>query len=1140
MSRTMLSVVVGVLLANSVGVTQTLTLGSDTVDFGHVPLGKSGVKPLVLKNTGSTVLLITNITSSNYAVRSVVTTAPIAPGDSLIDSLRFTPRKAYEDTASVYITCNDPAFHGHVAVIAYGEVVLDPSVIPYRSDEKGSVTARREGVMDGNQIATLFYNHGEVAKWTFQPSCVWPKGTDHSYLDGVAVLIGARAVAPGNGKPITPIESAYREEVDKDPVTGEEWVLQPLPGYDNASVPRPAISRDTSTFPRTWPAALRLGPSWNGYWYGYFGRGVNNADFETFFVMDDSKDKEFTRLPFSYFPIAEDSSRGGLGLRVEVRGFQWSHVLAEDIIFWHYDIVNISDWDYDSTSFGFYTDPGVGGTYGQSGVANSARYNSQLDLAYAWATEGRSVTGNWKPGYVGYAYLESPGNAVNGIDDDEDGMVDERRDDNIDNDHDWVPFGDLNHNGKWDVGEPLNDDLGRDGVGPSDLQYSGPDEGEGDGVPTHGEPNFDETDKDESDQIGLSAAAIWALADKGPSGGWPKNDEIIWQKMNSGFRDTAIANTNISMTFASGPFPLKEGKRERFSMALALGEDLDDLIFNKETVQEIYNANYNFSKPPYTPHLTAVPGNGRVFLYWDAIAEQSVDRFMGLQDPNDPSKGYKRDFEGYLVYRSTEAEFNDIKIITDSKGSGKYWKPIAQFDLADSIAGPDPVGINGAHFWRGNNTGLQHSFIDTTVLNGVRYYYALVSYDMGDPKRGTRGLQPTECTKIITEDFAGSLKFKDINCAVVTPNAPVAGYKPAQIEGDLIHVSQGIGTGRLEMIILDPSQIRDGAQYIVLFKSDTTIPKYRTTSFSILRSFNGINDTLHSALDTSFIGRDRYAPPFDGMTLSVINDSAVAMDQAGTGWTVGTSNIVMHADADNSLASRNVAWPADYEIQFFDSDVDTTAFNSPPRYPRMAVNFTVTNVTSGQRVKFIVDDRDASGTLTLGDTIRVLDGYVSSANFKIAYKVSYGRPLGQVQFPNAGDRFVIRTRRPFLTADAFVFTARGSSTDPGLAKDQLSAITVVPNPYIATAKWERRTLYTTGRGDRKVEFKKLPANCTVRIYTIAGALVKTLRKDSAPVDGSLAWDLISDDGMEIAYGLYIYHVDAPGIGEYIGKFAVVK
>ncbi|RPI05265.1 MAG: hypothetical protein EHM64_07145 [Ignavibacteriae bacterium] len=1128
-----------VLVTGSMMAQPRLVLGTNSVDVGRVPLSTTKSIPFLIKNTGTSVLIINSMSSSNFAFTiQRASNILISPGDSLADTLNFRPRKAFDDTASFVITCNDPGFTTPMTATAYGEVIIDPNIIPYRNDVRGDAQYRREGIMDGNQISTLFYNEGEVARYKFQPSVVWPKGTNHSYLDGVAVLIGAKTTAPGNGKPITPIESAYREEVDADPLTGEEWVMQPLPGYFNPSSTRPAINRDTSTFPSSWPLALGLSPDWNGYWYGYFGRGVTNADFETFFVMDDSKDKEFTRAPYSYFPVAADSLRGGLGLRVEVRGFQWSHVLAEDIIFWHYDIVNISDWTYDSTCFGFYTDPGVGGI---DVPGNSARFNSTLDLAYAWNTTGKGIPDNWKTGYVGYAYLESPGNPYDGIDNDEDGMVDERRDDNIDNDHDWVPFGDLNHNGKWDPGEPLNDDLGRDGVGPTDLQYTGPDAGEGDGLPTHGEPNFDETDKDESDQIGLSSAAIWGLADKTTSGGWPKNDDVMWRKMNSGFADTAIANTNISMTFSSGPFTLKQGKRERFSMALAMGEDLDDLIFNKETVQEIYNANYNFSKPPYTPHMTAVPGNGRVFLYWDDIAERSIDRFMGLQDTADASKGYKKDFEGYLVYRSTEAEFNDIKIITDSKGSTKYYKPLAQFDLIDSISGPDPVGINGAHFWRGNNTGLQHSFIDSTALNGVRYYYAVVSYDMGDPKRGTNGLQPTECAKIITEDFAGTLKFVDINCAVVTPNAAAAGYKPPEMVGDLGHIVQGLGTGALEMIMLNPAEVKDGAEYNVKFKSDTTVPSYRTISCDVYRTFHGVTDTVLSGFTSVNFGKDKFTPPIDGMILAVLNDTLITINEAATGWLVGKSTVNMRAAFDNTFPSRFISWPGDYEIQFYSSPMDTTAINAPTAgYPKMPVNITITRTTDGSRSKFIVQDRDGSGTLTFGDTIRILESYLSPTSFKYAYKISYGQPWGTVVEPQAGDRFVIKTKRPFLTGDYFTFSMRPSSTDNTRAKEQLANITVVPNPYISAAKWERRSLYPTGRGDRKIEFKKLPAKCTVRIYTITGALVKTLYKDSSPMDGSLPWNLVSEDGMDIAYGLYIYHVDAPGIGESIGKFAVVK
>ena len=189
------------------------------------------------------------------------------------------------------------------------EIVLaqvDPQIQKYRDEPRGSVQNRKKSIMDGNRIQTIFINDGEVGHWPDEPSAVWPKKSTHSYLDGSALLIAAKVVAPGNSQIITPLISSYREQVSTDPLTGEQWVLQPVPGYDNPPSTTPAISSDPSSWPSIWPDALNLSADWNGQWYSNFGKGVQRGLTETFFVMDDSQVKKWTRPPYNYYPIFED------------------------------------------------------------------------------------------------------------------------------------------------------------------------------------------------------------------------------------------------------------------------------------------------------------------------------------------------------------------------------------------------------------------------------------------------------------------------------------------------------------------------------------------------------------------------------------------------------------------------------------------------------------------------------------------------------------------------------------------------------------------------------------------------------------------------------------------------------------------
>jgi len=285
---------------------------------------------------------------------------------------------------------------------------VDPQIQRYRNDSYGKNSSRKHGIIDGNLIRTLFRNDGQIGYWEDRPSMEWPKGTGHCYSDGYALLVSAAVTAPGNGQIIHPVQTSYRENIDKDSLTGDLWIFQPIPNYcRTSSVDYPAVSHLPSTWPLTWPVALGLDSTWNGHWYGYFGKDNFYPTTETFFAMDDSRDREWTRQPYSYFPVLSDTNRGGLGLRVESRIFQWNNIIVEDILFINYDIINISDFDYPQTCFGFYTDLGVGGL---SDGGDEAGFIGNLNLAYGYDSDGISndPPPSWIPGYIGYTFLDSP------------------------------------------------------------------------------------------------------------------------------------------------------------------------------------------------------------------------------------------------------------------------------------------------------------------------------------------------------------------------------------------------------------------------------------------------------------------------------------------------------------------------------------------------------------------------------------------------------------------------------------------------------------------------------------------------------------------------------------------------------------
>ncbi len=1062
---------------------------------------------------------------------------------------------------------------------------------PVPKEQRGRIDAERSGFHDAANLRTVFWNYGMVGDYPSNPGNVdlsvfhsveVPKGTGMNYSDGITPFVLAK-IQTADAQTLYLMETGFRERQAISPLGNRVMRFEPRPGYFQADptinrARSPAISNDSRTWPAQWPDKLDDpdDPGWPESWNGYFGKRPA-ADQESYSVMDD----DFYDA-WAYYPDARDSSRHGLGLRVEVRGFQWANPQAGNVIFWHYDIANEGTTDYnDNIVFGLYMDSGVGGSeLSCDGIYESDDDNafwdksSRLNLVYTWDRfgHGRDRTGTCgRTGYLGYAYLETPGNPFDGLDNDDDGMTDERRDGGpgthltdreairayVASHYDLAKFeaayGPLENRppyriGSWWTGDedmdwfPEFNDVGGDGVpGTKDA-------GEGDGVPTEGEPNFDRTDVNESDQIGLTGFKMNRIR-AGQGNPDPTTDNIVFytdtnnwpQRLYDKFTnpysparfDSALAaNYNIGFLFASGPFTLRAGQRERFSLALAYGADLAELRTTVGTVQQIYNANYQFAVPPPMPTVSAETGDGWVRLSWDDVAERGVDPVTG-----------EFDFEGYKIYRSTDPEFLDPEVISTGRGGDiGLRKPLQQFDLIDGRRGYSHKAVEGVQYWIGDDTGITHAWTDTMVTNGQLYYYAVVAYDYGvESDYDSLRVFPSQNAVAVTQTARGGIILPK-NVVAVRPDPRVLGFRGAAAD-TAVHVA-GEGVGTVEVQVVNSNLVPDGH----LFDIDFVAPSpdsIRATRYVLV---DKTADTTCFARGADFEATGS-GPVGCGLLPVIRTLPHIQVDAARSGFASGSptnTRLQVSYEPVHPINLRRTGFPEDLSIVFDDVVRDTGLAIFP--FSAAPAKFRVfAHADSGDiQLDFRFYDLDADGTLSGADEfVDILCPVPNVRPDSLSTWFVQLDTLGQgsrgpIRPPRLGDVYELRLLKPFGDDDLFTFVTHGTRIEPEAARAQFQGSAyVVPNPYVEAASFEPAPFNVSGRGERRIEFRGLPQACTIRIYTVRGDLVQTLRHDGSE-GGYVAWNLRTKDNLEVAPGLYVFHLDAPGYGSQLGKFAIIK
>ncbi len=142
---------------------------------------------------------------------------------------------------------------------------------------------------------------------------------------------------------------------------------------------------------------------------------------------------------------------------------------------------------------------------------------------------------------------------------------------------------------------------------------------------------------------------------------------------------------------------------------------------------------------------------------------------------------------------------------------------------------------------------------------------------------------------------------------------------------------------------------------------------------------------------------------------------------------------------------------------------------------------------------------------------------------------------GTQMAPEQGTVLRLRTTKTNRASDRFTFSTSGlnPTRSEGLAReDVLKLVNVFPNPYYGLFTFENR--FASGF----VTFSHLPDKAIIRIFTLAGSLVRKLEKSSG--DQFLRWDLKNHDDRLVAGGIYVAHVEMPDLGvSKVLKLAVI-
>ena len=631
------------------------------------------------------------------------------------------------------------------------------------------------------------------------------------------------------------------------------------------------------------------------------------------------------------------------------------------------------------------------------------------------------------------------------------------------------------------------------------------------------------------------------------------------------------------IVLATGSFEMALGDTQEVVVALlgAISSDrlrsVSKLKFTDQFVQDAYNSFFQVPKPPTQPKVRLVELDQTIVLNWGWDPE-SVAKTESVGSP-----GFE--FEGYNVYQLPSAE------ATLSQGT-----KIATFDLVNGVTTILGIALDeqsgvvlDVPLQIGSDGGLQRYITMTRdalrsgpLVNGQQYYFAVTAYS-----RATSEEAATTTT----------LESSPQTIICVPQVAPPGITRTHEAPGEVLPVehTKGIGDASVWAMVVDPTALQQAA-YKVTFNDDATWSLSRGGEILVDREGNISLDESYPIVEglQVKVGNLVFTNPTTYISAQVTNDADPEdgdLSLWGDGTLFGYSDGYGSTFWEGGGAGDN-RLVRDIEFRFTGVwDADSTAIveggsmatlggvsgGSGERdiaaHPFKPAEVSDSTGAFLQRVPFEiwdVEDPDNPRQLNAVFFDRGADG--SRDDGSVVYHQTYNMPgrdyitivhtdydptkiheltddnttwvyffsQGGASVWSTGDVLKITIGNTVVAGeDEFEFSVTAATYSEALAKENVEKINVFPNPYLGV------NLAETSRYSHFVTFSYLPPKANIRIFDMSGTLVRTIEKDDP--SQFTRWDLQNQNQLPVASGMYIAHIELPGIGESrILKLAVIQ